>query len=118
MKKQTNPFWRLIKGLDQAGNGLCGGSEDETISGRVGYFGGRKGHSKWWSVLEQVIDLTFIPVDGVGHCKQSIEWAEHKPKVTTYNLVTTTILVFLFCPVLAVITWGLVAPAKLIKAIL
>jgi hypothetical protein len=115
MKQQTNPVWKFIKGLDSAGNGLCGGNEDETISGKIGYFAGLKGYSPWWMVLEKVVNTTFFPPDGFGHCKQSIEMDEAKPDPTLYNLVMTTVLVFIFCPIIFIATWGLVAPYKAIK---
>ena len=57
---------RSMIGLDQAGNALTGGSEDETISSRGGR-GIAEGRAHW-CVICWVIGLMFLDRD---HCKNS-----------------------------------------------
>jgi hypothetical protein len=56
--------------LDRLMNAICGGSGLNTISARVGYHisDADKWHSKYWNGLAWIIDFTFKPVDGAGHC--------------------------------------------------
>lgn len=58
--------YRASIGIDQTGNALLGGSEDETISSRTGRHA-LEGKS-WALALEKVIDAVF----GEGHCRRSI----------------------------------------------
>lgn len=58
--------YRANIGVDQAGNALLGGSEDETISSRTGR---HAIEGKWWALgLESFIDFFF----GKGHCRNAI----------------------------------------------
>ncbi len=69
-------YLRLLIALDQTLNVLIlNGSEDHTISGRVGY----KAHitkKKRWLFLQKVIDTVFF--FDKNHCYNSIEWDEVK----------------------------------------
>lgn len=69
-------YLRLLIALDQLFNVLIlNGSEDHTISGRVGY----KAHTtkkKRWLFLQKVIDAVFF--FDKNHCYNSIEWDEVK----------------------------------------
>lgn len=56
--------------IDQLGNALAGGNPDLTISARVGYHLANGG-GVFWRVVAAVIDYTFKPLDGVGHCLQA-----------------------------------------------
>lgn len=57
---------RLGLAVDQLVNAFTGGSEDETISSRVGR---NAIAGKWWAlVLERIIDA----VIGKGHCRSAI----------------------------------------------
>jgi hypothetical protein len=62
----TERSYKCAVGLDQAANALFGGSEDETISSRVGR--GALAGKPWAVVAEKVIDFIF----GQGHCKNAI----------------------------------------------
>jgi hypothetical protein len=48
-------------------NALAGGNYNTTISARVGNFALTK-NTTYWCLLERMIDLTFIPIDGPRHC--------------------------------------------------
>lgn len=62
---------RILVSLDQLGNTILGGSEDETISSAVG----RKAIAGvWWAmVAEQVINAVFFVIRRQrNHCRASI----------------------------------------------
>ncbi len=63
----------ILVGLDQLGNAIAGGNPDCTISGRTGNFALNSHNSvRWyWLILQYVIDATFYPFDGKGHCYQA-----------------------------------------------
>lgn len=66
------PYWfNVLVAVDQLGNAIADGNPDNTISARVGYFAsaGCKCRLKpYWKTLERIIDATFEPVQGPGHC--------------------------------------------------
>lgn len=63
----SNSFLFFLINLDRLGNAICGGDYRFTISGRVGYFALIR-QSRFWLVLQWVIDTTFYPIDKRGHC--------------------------------------------------
>ena len=75
MPKVRKPYlWRLLIALDQFFNVLLlNGSEDHTISGRVGYKALTTGKMRW-CVLEEIINFIFFFDD--DHCYNSIEFDE------------------------------------------
>ena len=68
-------FKNVLISIDQLGNTICGGDPDSTISARVGYYAltSRSATKYYWLVLQWIIDTTFWPVDGKGHCLQAFE---------------------------------------------
>src|SRR5512132_3657047 len=66
------PYWlNVLIAIDQLGNAIAGGNPDNTISGRVGFFASADHASKinsYWKTLERIIDFTFEPLQGPGHC--------------------------------------------------
>lgn len=68
-------YWLNIGiSLDKLGNSLSGGSNKNTISGRVGGYSNRKGiYSLFWAILEWIINFAFYPVDGPEHCYQAYQ---------------------------------------------
>jgi hypothetical protein len=58
---------RLLIAIDQLGNTILGGNEDETISSRVGR--NAIAGKKWALIAEKVINALF----GAGHCRRAIE---------------------------------------------
>ena len=75
MNKQPRPYYfRLLLAIDQLFNVLLlNGSEDHTISGRVGYKA-YKTKKKRWLFAEKVINTLFW--FDKNHCYNSIEWDE------------------------------------------
>lgn len=63
------PYWkRILVAFDQFWNAVGGGSEDETISSRVGR--NAVAGKRWALILEKMIDA--IPWFGKGHCRRAI----------------------------------------------
>ena len=74
MSKKKNYVWRLLIAVDQLFNVLLlNGSEDHTISGRVGYKA-QSTHRWYWLWLEKGINTLFF--FDPNHCRSSIEWDE------------------------------------------
>ena len=81
MIKSNSSIWKYISNLfvsiDQLGNTLAGGNPDNTVSARVGYYNHyyipyKNRKVPWfWSWFEKIIDFTFYPVDGWGHCHEA-----------------------------------------------
>lgn len=81
MLTSKSNLWKYISNLfvsiDQLGNALAGGNADNTVSARVGYYNHhypeyqKEGVPWYWSWFENIIDFTFYPVDGWGHCHEA-----------------------------------------------
>ena len=61
-------------------NTLTGGNWRITISARTGFYNkhrsARHGYSrKFWALVASIVDYTFYPMDGPGHCEQAYIWA-------------------------------------------
>lgn len=78
-------LYELLYWIDQGLHVILGGpkyivdggpvpSADETISSKVGR-AAIKGR-RWALIAERVIDTIWWPLQGWGHCRQSIEWDE------------------------------------------
>lgn len=90
----------ILVGVDQTGNAVAGGNPDVTISGRIGYYS-HHAHSsvRWfWIILEFIVDATFYPLDGKGHCHT----AYHLDEDENYNPKQNPIMLF----ILSLITVG------------
>lgn len=72
---ETNYVKEVLLSFDCMGNALAGGNHENTISSRTGHFARKaKYYARWyWLMLEFVIDVTFFPFDGWGHCQQANE---------------------------------------------
>lgn len=75
MGKFGSILFNIGVAVDQLGNTLAGGYADNTISARVGYFAHETSKYKlkslmrpYWLFLQFIINTTFHPVDGPGHC--------------------------------------------------
>ncbi len=72
-------IWRFFSNffvaIDQLGNAAAGGNPDNTISARVGYYNEhfyQENKVPWyWSTFQKIINTTFYPVDGPGHCHEA-----------------------------------------------
>jgi hypothetical protein len=79
--------------VDKVGNALTGGNYQATISGRVGWFAKQK-PSKYWLILQYIIDQTFLPIEGPGHCARASKIEKHI-KYRRGNDVGLFLLVFI-----------------------
>lgn len=57
----------VLTSIDCLGNALSGGRWDITISARVGWLAYIR-KTKLGKFLKVVVDFTFYPIDGYGHC--------------------------------------------------
>lgn len=96
----------ILIGFDQLGNAFARGNPDSTISARIGYNNRPKStKSKYWRVLEKIVDTTFEPIDDKGHCLQAYYMDENED-FTSYRIIgfiSKVILAFLvvfFCALL------------------
>ncbi len=65
-----NWFSAVCLGTDQLVNAITGGNPDISISARIGYHV-RQSRSTYWKTLSKIVDVTFYPLDGAGHCDLS-----------------------------------------------
>jgi hypothetical protein len=70
-------FRNVAIGIDQLFNAVTGGFPDETLSSRAGR---EAPYSKFWRVVEVVIDAMFYPFQGPGHC-----WNAYLKEMTRYH---------------------------------
>ena len=68
-------IFNFFVSLDQLANTLAGGYPDNTISARVGYYTEKYYKPDEipmkWKLFRFIINFTFYPVDGKGHCKDA-----------------------------------------------
>ncbi len=94
---------RILNAVSQLGNAISGGNPDISISARIGY----KSHwfgfeiPLYWKLIQKLVDFTFYPIDGEGHCQQAY-WADYKEDYklksgSTFGLIIMTILVSVVC---------------------
>ena len=98
---QKMPYWlNVLIAIDQLGNALAGGNPDNTISARVGFFASRFHKSKikaYWKGLERIIDFTFEPLQGPGHCFHA--WESEQDETDSEVTYVTRILLGVFVAV-------------------
>ncbi|MDX2360751.1 MAG: hypothetical protein QNK23_08085 [Crocinitomicaceae bacterium] len=78
MGKIGSTLYNIGVAVDQFGNTLAGGYADNTISARVGFYAHEKSEYRlksivkpYWLLMQLVINTTFYPVDGWGHCHKA-----------------------------------------------
>jgi hypothetical protein len=95
------PYWlNVLIAIDQLGNAIAGGNPDNTISGRVGFFASDLHISKikgYWKGLERIIDFTFEPIQGPGHCFRA--WQGEPDETDTEVTYSTRIVLGIFVAV-------------------
>lgn len=102
--------FNVLIGIDQLGNAIADGNPDNTISARVGYFASDEhdSHLKlYWKALEWTINLTFMPIQGPGHCYRAwrAESYETDSKSTYIMRIILGIFAVAGCAVIAPILW-------------
>lgn len=98
-------FSRGVLWIDMTANMLCGGSPDVPISARVGRHA-MKETSRFWLVMEAIIDFAFYPFDGAHHCRQCYlrDRNEHYQDVGLISGMTMAFMVILGCSIVVAIT--------------
>lgn len=99
---------RVANGISQLGNALSGGNPDVSVSARIGYMNTVK--SNWfWQWCMRVVDFTFYPIDGEGHCIGAYNADKDEDMKIGQGwipgLVIMTILMLLFCSLISPFTW-------------
>jgi hypothetical protein len=105
------PYWlNVLIAIDQLGNALAGGNPDNTISGRVGFFASDLHKSKikaYWKGLERIIDFTFAPLQGPGHCFNA--WLGEQDETDTEATYLARVLLGIFvaagCFLISLVLW-------------
>lgn len=91
----------VLTGIDQLGNAISGGDPDVTVSGRIGYHS-LKSNTRFWRMMERIVDWTFEPVDGPLHCyttfknDNDIDYGNH----STFSLMIMSLIAIPTCIVL------------------
>ena len=92
------PYWfNILVAIDQLGNSIADGNPDNTISARVGYFASAEHKSKiksYWKTLERIIDFTFEPIQGPGHCYNA--WLAEADETDTQGSYIARIILGVF----------------------
>jgi len=113
---QPNYIVNMFYFVDILMNALTGGNGTITVSARTGFYDrhkpARHAYSRWfWDKAARIINFTFYPMDGPGHCEQAYVWARdnvlqgkddeigfmHGPK---WSLVILMLVIILACIVL------------------
>lgn len=89
---------RLLVSLNQLGNTIAGGNPDVTISARLHHVNS----TKIGAILEMLVDLVFLPVDGFDHCKKAYERAsdERMRRGSDVGLFLVAMFALLFAPII------------------
>jgi len=91
-------YWlNILLAIDQLGNAIADGNPDNTISARVGYFASNEHESKikpYWKALERIIDFTFEPIQGPGHCHNA--WLAEADETDTQGTYIARIILGVF----------------------
>ena len=104
-------YWlNVLVAIDQLGNAIANGNPDNTISGRVGFFASDLHESKlksYWKTLERIIDFTFEPLQGPGHCYRAWqgELDETDTEVTYITRIILGIFVAVGCFIISLVLW-------------
>lgn len=116
-RKKVSTYWtRLGNATSQWFNALAGGNPDVPISARVGVYSKR---GCWWfSVIEAIIDCSFYPADGNGHCWNAYldDPKEGVSKGPFASLVAVSVFAVLGSVIAGVIMWAIYLFKRLLKA--
>ncbi len=118
MLTENNRIWKFVSHLflsiDQLGNALAGGNSDNTISARIGFYNHHSSPknevSGYWKFLEWVIDTTFEPVDGKGHCHEAYHNDAGEifdSEITRFFIVIASVIIIVSCVVIALVLYPL-----------
>jgi hypothetical protein len=97
---------RVANGLSQLGNAIAGGNPDISISARIGSMNDQ---NWFWHICRVIVDFTFYPIDGYGHCLGAYEADKNEDYKIGQGwipgLVIMTCLMVVICTVVSPFTW-------------
>ena len=95
-------IFRNLVSFDQLGNTIAGGNPDATISARVGYYATKR--NKFWLFLQSIVNFTFFPVDGPGHCFEAYKKDKDEKfrRGSDVGLWCLALFVIAFCLVISI----------------
>ncbi|PPD36750.1 MAG: hypothetical protein CTY18_02910 [Methylomonas sp.] len=111
-----NWVFQMLIALDRLSNAFAFGNSKSTVSARVGYNAlkvrvhkHRHYWARYWLAMETLIDFTFYPLDGPGHCLNALEDdCEHKHELGfDFVRILLTLVIVPACVVLIPINWAL-----------
>lgn len=110
MKSIVKWLWNVLVAIDQLGNTIAGGKPDITISARVGFYANQSDNRTfyyYWKFLEQVIDFTFYPLDGLNHCLQALTNDNEQGHIHGSDLMRSLLGAFAVtaCIFISIFTW-------------
>ncbi|WP_428741396.1 hypothetical protein [Tenacibaculum sp.] len=102
IKRKPTWFLNILIAFDQLGNAFAKGNPDNTISARIGFFMHHEegDPSKFWELLESVVNFTFKPIDGIEHC--FVAYCHDKNEVYQKADIVSKIILFIFVVVFCV----------------
>lgn len=103
-------IFNVLVSIDQLGNAVAGGDPDITISARVGFFANvseDRSFYHYWRFLEIVINFTFYPVDGHGHCLKAYKEDKQSGHQQGNDLMKAILglIAIIACLFISVLTW-------------
>lgn len=109
-------FGRVINAVSQLGNALSGGSADVSISARIGSM---KDKNWFWRWCRRLVDFTFYPIDGAGHCAgaffNDIDEDFQRGEGWLPGIIIMTLLMIAVCTAAIPFTWVYYLIKKLIQ---
>ncbi|GLS25651.1 hypothetical protein GCM10007877_13650 [Marinibactrum halimedae] len=106
-------IFNILVAIDKLCNTLCRGSHEVTVSARIGHFANLDGfrYRAYWKLLEWIIDFSFYPVEGPGHCIQARDTNTHKKYELGNDIMrgVFAIAVIIVCTLISIVTWTLYA---------
>ncbi len=101
---------RVSQALSQLGNALANGNPDVSISARIGQ---KRGSNWYWRFATNLVDFTFYPLEGKGHCDRA--WNRETKEIYLtqghwLSFVVLTALFTTFCILLIPVTWTIGYP--------
>jgi hypothetical protein len=97
----------LLEGADKFLNAFVGGNNEVTISARVGYYSQKYPDNWFWVTCRKMIDISFYPYQGWGHCVLASE--NETDKYFNEGGVLSSILLFvgtfIVCVILSIISY-------------
>lgn len=110
-------FGKNFNSFSVLGNTLTNGDKGVSISARIGY-NVRNNKYLFWKFCRAIVDTTFYPVEGWGHCERAYQnqlCNAYTVHGSVIGLVFMSLLMLVVCILLSVLFWGWHGISKLIQ---